>query len=66
MVYLIIAIVIVSIKDIKDLISQNKKKELYVYIIMMSLVAVFGIFYYSNPERDSFAKIFLSLIGKEG
>lgn len=66
MVYLILVIVILSIKDIKDLISQNKKKELYVYVIFMLLVGAFGVFYYSNPERDSFAKIFLSLIGKEG
>jgi len=66
MVYLILVIVIVSIKDIKDLISQNKKKDLYVYITLMLLVGALGIFYYSNPERDSFSKILLSLIGKEG
>jgi hypothetical protein len=66
MVYLIIIIVIVSIKDIKDLISQNKKKDLYVYVTIMLLVGAFGIFYYLNPERDSFSKILLSLIGKEG
>ena len=66
MVYLILVIVIVSIKDIKDLISQNKKKDLYVYITLMLLVGALGIFYYSNPERDSFSKILFSLIGKEG
>jgi len=66
MVYLIFVIVILSIKDIKDLISQNNKKDLYVYIIFMLLVGAFGIFYYSNPERDSFSKILFSLIGKEG
>lgn len=66
MVYLVLVIVIVSIKDIKDLIYQNKKKDLYVYVTIMLLVGAFGIFYYSNPEQDSFAKILLSLIGKEG
>jgi len=66
MIYLILVIIIVSIKDIKDLISQNKKKDLFVYVIIMLLVGAFGIFYYSNPEHDSFSKILLSLIGKEG
>jgi hypothetical protein len=66
MVYLILVIVIVSIRDIKNLISKNKKRDLYVYITIMLLVGAFGVFYYSNPERDSFSKIVLSLIGKEG
>jgi len=59
-------IVIVSIIDIKELISQNKKKDLFVYVAIMLLVSALGIFYYSNPERDSFAKTVLSLIGKGG
>jgi len=66
MIYLIFVIVIVSIKDIKDLISQNEKKDLYVYVAIMLLVGAFGIFFYSNPELNSFSKILLSLIGKEG
>jgi multisubunit Na+/H+ antiporter MnhB subunit len=66
MVYLILVIVIVSIRDIKDLKSKNRKKDLYVYVIIMLLVGALGIFYYLNPERDSFSKTLLSLIGKEG
>jgi len=66
MVYLILVIIIVSIWDIKDLKSRNKKKDLYVYVSIMLLVSALGIFYYLNPERDSFSKILLSLIGKEG
>lgn len=66
MVYLILVIAIVSIKDIKYLVTQNKKKDLFVYIILMLLVSAFGIFYYLNPELDSFSKIMLLLIGKEG
>jgi multisubunit Na+/H+ antiporter MnhB subunit len=66
MVYFILVIVILSIKDMKDLISQNKKKDLWVYAALMLLVAAFGIYYYSNPESDSFTKIMLSLIGKKG
>lgn len=66
MVYLILAIVIVSIVDIKDLKSKNKKKDFYVYVTIMLLVGALGFFYYSNQERDSFSKVLLSLIGKEG
>lgn len=66
MVYLILVIIIVSIWDIKDLKSRNKKKDLYVYVTIMLLVGALGIFYYLKPERDSFSEILLSLIGKEG
>jgi multisubunit Na+/H+ antiporter MnhB subunit len=66
MIYLLLVIVVVSIRDIMDLTSQKKKKDLYVYVAIMLLVTAFGIFYYSNPERESFSKIMLSLIGKEG
>ncbi|HHW47875.1 MAG TPA: hypothetical protein GXX14_04545 [Clostridiaceae bacterium] len=66
MVYLILVIIIISIRDIKYLVSKNMKKELYVYVTIMLLAGAFGIFYYLNPERDSFSKIMLSLIGKEG
>jgi len=66
MVYLVLAIVIVSIIDIKGLITQNNMKDLFVYAVIMLLVAAYGIFYFSNPERDSIAKILLTLIGKEG
>ena len=66
MVYLILVIVIVSIRDIKNLVSKNRKKDLYVYVIIMLLVGAFGIVYYSNPGCDSFSKMILSLIGKEG
>lgn len=66
MIYLILIIVIISIWDIKDLKTKKKKKDMYVYVAIMLLVTAFGIFYYSNPERDSFSKIILSLIGREG
>ena len=66
MVYLILVIIIVSVKDIMDLKFKNSKKDLYVYVIIMLLVGAFGIFYYSNPGCDSFSKMILSLIGKEG
>ena len=62
MVYLILVMIILSIRDIRNLISKNRKKDLYIYIIMMLLVGAFSIFYYSNPARDSFSKILLSLI----
>ncbi|HHV95766.1 MAG TPA: hypothetical protein GXX37_04715 [Clostridiaceae bacterium] len=66
MIYLILVIAILGIKDIKYLLSKNIKRDLYVYIALMLLDIALGIFYYSNPERDSFSKIVLSLIGKEG
>lgn len=64
MVYLLLVIVIVGINDILYLKSRNKK-DLYIYLILMLLISAFGIFYYTNPEKDSFAKIMLSLTGKK-
>ena len=56
MVYLLLVIATVSISDIRDLVSQNRKKDLYVYAVFMLLVAAFAIFYFSDPARDSFQK----------
>lgn len=66
MIYFILLIVALSIRDIIYLKSKKLKKDLYAYIGIMLLVGAFGIFYYLNPERESFSKILLSLIGKEG
>jgi hypothetical protein len=46
--------------------SKNQKKDIFVYILFMLMVAVLGLFYLSNPERDSFSEILLSLFGQEG
>jgi hypothetical protein len=64
MVYLLLVIATVSISDIRDLVSQNRKKDLYVYAVFMLLVAAFAIFYFSDPARDSFSKIIFSIAGK--
>ncbi len=66
MIFLILIIVALSIRDIIYLKSKKNKKDLYAYIGIMLLVGAFGIFYYSNPDRESFAKILLSLIGRVG
>lgn len=66
MVYLILVIIAVSIKDIRDMASRKRKKDMIVYIAIMTLVTAFGIFYLSKPDRDSFSKMILSLIGKGG
>lgn len=66
MIWLILVIIAVSIKDIRDMASGKRKKDMIVYIAIMMLVTAFGIFYFLKPERDSFSKMILSLIGKEG
>ncbi|WHH57958.1 hypothetical protein [Petroclostridium sp. X23] len=66
MVYLMSIIILLSILDIKDMKSKNQKKDIFVYILFMLMVAVLGLFYLSNPERDSFSEILLSLFGQEG
>lgn len=57
---------LVSIWDIKDLKAKNQKKDIVVYITFMALTGALGVFFFANPERDSFSKILLSLVGQEG
>lgn len=64
MIYLMITIVILSIWDIKEMKKKKQKNEIYVYLLFMLMVGALGIFYFSNPRRDSFSEILLSLIGK--
>jgi hypothetical protein len=52
--------------DIRDMKEKNQKKEIFVYITFMLMVGIFGIFYLSNPDRESFSEILLSFIGQEG
>jgi len=65
MVLLILAIVVISILDIRYLVPKKKKKDLYVYIFLMLLVTALGIFYYSDTERISISEALLLLAGKK-
>jgi len=63
MVYFILVLVGLGIFDILQMKTKNQKKEIVVYVIFMLLAGLFGIYYLSNPERTSFSKLLLSLMG---
>lgn len=65
MMYLISIIVIFSIWDIKGMRLKKQKKDIIVYITFMLMVGILGIFYLTNPERNSFSEILLSFIQQE-
>ncbi|HHT64715.1 MAG: hypothetical protein ACOX25_10545 [Caldicoprobacterales bacterium] len=62
MFYLILVIIGLGILDIFQMRKRGEKKEIAVYVIFMLLVGLFGIFYFTDPER-SFSKLILSFIG---
>jgi len=63
-VYFIIVMILLFIFDLKDLKKKKQKKEMVIYATMMILVGILGVFYFVNPERQSFSEIILSLIGQ--
>lgn len=65
MIYLISIIAIFSILDIKGMRLKKQKKDIIVYIAFMLMVGILGVFYITNPERNSFSGLLLSLIGQE-
>ncbi|HHU50177.1 MAG: hypothetical protein ACOYEH_00445 [Caldicoprobacterales bacterium] len=65
MIYFIIIMAGLGVYDILQMKTKKQKKEIVVYVIFMLLVGLFGIFYYIDPERTSFSKLLLSIIGRK-
>mgnify|MGYP000300436128 CR=1 FL=1 len=63
MIYYILVVVLLGTFDILQMKAENQKKEIKVYVILMLLAGLFGIFYFLNPQRTSFSRALLSLIG---
>ncbi|HHY81828.1 MAG TPA: hypothetical protein GX505_03990 [Clostridiales bacterium] len=63
MVYFIIVLAGLGIYDILQMKAKKQKKEAVIYAIFMVLVGLFGIFYFTDPERTSFSKLLITLIG---
>ena len=66
MVFFILVVVVLSIRDIVYMKSKGTRKDIYVYLVIILLFSAFGIYYLLNPDCRSFAKIMLSLAGKDG
>jgi len=62
----LIIIIILCILDLRDMTKKKQIKEIVVYLAFMFLAGLLGVFYFSNPERDSLSEILLSLINQEG
>ena len=59
MLALFLVMIMLSIFDIRQMKAKRQIKETVLYILFMLMVGLFGIFYFSNPERDSFVKSLL-------
>lgn len=66
MVLFLVVTCFLLVVDLKNLWGKVPKWEIAVYMVLMLLAGLFGAFYYSNPDAESFSKIMLSLIGQEG
>jgi len=57
-------LVVSFILEIRAIVKSKQKKEIVPYIVLMALVGMFGILYFSNPDSVSVAAAILKLIGK--
>jgi len=64
MVYFFLVMIGLSVFDIRQMKAKKQKKEMVVYLLFMLTVGLFGIFYFSDPERDSFVKVLISFLNK--
>ena len=64
MVYFFLVMIGLSVFDIRQMKAKKQKKEMVVYLLFMLTVGLFGIFYFSGPERDSFVKVLISFLNK--
>jgi len=62
MIWLIILILLVSIFDVRYMLQRGEKRELVVYAFLAVGTLVFGIYYFSDPYRDSLAKNILEVL----
>ncbi|HHU79527.1 MAG: hypothetical protein ACOX27_02730 [Caldicoprobacterales bacterium] len=65
MVYFILVMAGLGTYDILQMKAKKQKKETVVYIILMLLAGLFGIFYFADPERTSFSKLILTITGRK-
>ncbi|HOB20210.1 MAG TPA: hypothetical protein PK830_04695 [Candidatus Atribacteria bacterium] len=65
MFYLLLVMAGLGAYDIMQMRAKKQTKQMVVYIVFMLLVGIFGIFYFSDPDRTSFAKLVLTLIGRK-
>lgn len=65
--FFIILLLAFAASDIHSMLDEKKKaKEIAVYLSLIALSAAFGIFYLSNPERNSFSYIVIKLLKLKG
>jgi len=65
MFYLLLVMAGLGAYDIMQMRAKKQTKQMVVYIVFMLLVGIFGIFYFSDPDHTSFAKLVLTLIGRK-
>jgi len=63
MIYFFLVLAGLTVMDLIQMITKKQKREIAVYLAFMLLVGLFGIFYYSDPERTSFTGLLFSFIG---
>lgn len=58
-----IVIILISIYEIIMLYKEKKKKEIIIYSFFAIFTLMLGIYFFSNPYRESFLLYFLKLLG---
>lgn len=61
-----VVLFMVGVADIRSILKSDLKKELIPYSILMLAAGVVGLFYLSNPYRQSIAYWLLKLVNAGG
>lgn len=60
-----IVVVVLSAFEIWFMVKKKQKKEIIVYVFLAIFTLALGIYYFSNPYRESLVQRILNILGKE-
>ena len=63
MIIFLLFILVLSIFEIKTMLKNNNKKDIIVYCLLAIIAITLGLYYISNPYRNSLSKNILELFG---
>ncbi len=63
MYYFIVLVLLVSVLELIYMKKRKEKKEIVVYLLFATMTLALGIFYLSNPYRNSLVYFMLKMLG---
>ena len=63
MIALTILLIFISIYEIRNMLENNQKKEIVIFVCLTIIIWIVGIFYISDPFRPSIVNMIMSAFG---